>query len=133
MGTQIYYFHFEGNKFNVIFCDGGVVFSIHEQCNQLFKTSFLIEHTKLYHGHFQDFSEFALNAYLSTSGHSISKNNSLWFWVAMVTKQFAISNLTKMAQNEEKKSTREHISLLLLEKKVSNVILFCFMTSRVNF
>ena len=33
-----------------------------------------------------DFSEFAINAFLSSYGESISKNHNLRLWVAMVTK-----------------------------------------------
>ena len=45
------------------------------------------ERTRMSQGHFQDFSEFGANAYLSTLGQSTSKKNDLRLWVTMVTKQ----------------------------------------------
>ena len=87
----------------------------------------------MYQGHFQDFSEFALNAYLSTSSHSISKNSSLGFWVATVTRQKAVLNLPKNAQNEEKISTREQMSLYAWFRAAATVLLLCSVTSSINF
>ena len=39
----------------------------------MIKTSFLRERTRMYQGDFQDFSEFCVNAYLSTLDQSTSK------------------------------------------------------------
>ena len=49
------------------------------------KTSFLRERTRMYQGDFQDFSEFCVNAYLSTLDQSTSKKNGNRLWVTMVT------------------------------------------------
>ena len=49
------------------------------------KASFVREQTRMYQGHFQDFSDIFVHAYLSTLGQSISKKNDFRFRVTMVT------------------------------------------------
>ena len=78
-----------------------------------FKTGFLIECTRMYQLDFQDFSELAIKSFLSSPRWSISKNNSLRFWVAMVTMQQVAENWPKMDQNEVKFTTSMDISLNL--------------------
>ena len=51
-----------------------------------FKTSFARKCTMMYQVDLEDFSEFRINAFLSSPGQSILKNKHLKFWVAMVTK-----------------------------------------------
>ena len=41
----------------------------------------------MYQVDLEDFSEFRINAFLSSPGQSILKNNHLKFWIAMVTKE----------------------------------------------
>ena len=61
-------------------------FSIPRDPMRKVKTSFLRNRTKMYQVDFQDFSDFAHNAYVSTLGQSISKNHNFRFSVAMDTK-----------------------------------------------
>ena len=59
----------------------------------------------MYQLDFVDFSEFAENAFLSSLGQSILKNNNFRFRVAMVTKQLVAENWPKIAQIEGKFTT----------------------------
>ena len=49
-----------------------------------FKTSYVRECTRMYQVDFQDFSEFGVDAYLSSPDQYILKNIHLRLWVAMV-------------------------------------------------
>ena len=56
----------------------------------------------MYQSDFQDFSDFAHNAFLSTLGQSISKNHNFRFSVAMDTKLYTMQNGGTMAENHRK-------------------------------
>ena len=57
-----------------------------------------------------DFSEFGINAFLSSPGESTSKNNNLRSWVAMVTKRQVVEKWPKMTKIDGKFHTLVQMS-----------------------
>ena len=52
----------------------------------------------MYQVDLEDFSEFRINAFLSSPSQSISKKTTFRLWVAMVTKQHVAENWPEMTK-----------------------------------
>ena len=97
------------------------------------KTRFARNRHKLSQVDFQDFSDFAQNAYSSTLSQSISKNHNISIWLTMVRGQLTLKDLAFWLRNRCKISTMSEKSDF--STKVSDIIPFAklLIQNRINF